>query len=412
MESQRSAADEFSTDGYGIENLPYGSVRAVGTSEVPRLVVRIGDQALDLTALWDGIGGLSYEGRLAIWRRANLDALLAAGRSVWSEVRLWIRSALADSSLRLAVSDATTPLGGLEMLMPFTVADYVDFFASENHAFNMGRMLRPGAPPLKENWKQAPIGYHGRAGSIVPSGTDVHRPKGLRAGTESAPRFGPSRRLDIEAELGFVLGGSAPQGEVSLEQAAESHLFGVVLLNDWSARDIQAYEYVPLGPHLAKSFASSVSPWVVPWESLHAARVAAPPRQESLVDYLNDEESENYGLDVTVEVFIDGQLVSSPPYGTMYWTPPQLVAHMTVNNAALRPGDFFGSGTISGARWDERGSLMELTWNGEYPLVGPDGREFGFLRDGQTVTISGSAPGPGRSVICFGQVCGTVVAAT
>jgi fumarylacetoacetase len=273
-------------------------------------------------------------------------------------------------------------------------------------------MFRPDQAPLLPNWKHLPVGYHGRAGTVIPSGKDFPRPKGLRPEQDGPPSFGPSRRLDIEAELGFVLGGAAPAGEVSLEQAAAEHLFGVVLFNDWSARDIQAYEYVPLGPYLGKSFASSISLWVVPWQALSAARVAPPAREHELAPYLDDEGKEPWGLDITLGVSVDGRTVSHPPASTLYWTAPQMVAHMSVNGASLRPGDFFGSGTVSGPEKDQRGSFLELSWGGKEPFALPGGTEMTFLADGQSVTLTGTAPGPGGSVIDFGECTATILPAT
>ncbi|QVQ51868.1 fumarylacetoacetase [Spiractinospora alimapuensis] len=411
-ERPTTATELLGTEGFGAENLPYGSCRPVGSVTSGRLAVRLGDHALDVTSLLDGAGPLTPRARAAVEGRANLDALLATDHTVWTEVRAWLRGVVTDPAMTGTVRAAATPLAEVETLMPFTVADYVDFYASENHASNIGRMFRPDDAPLKPNWKHLPVGYHGRSSTIVVSGTDLHRPKGLRPEKDAGPSFGPSRRLDIEAELGFVCGGSAPQGEVSLKSAAEEHLFGVVLFNDWSARDIQAFEYVPLGPNLGKSFASSISAWVVPWEALGSARVPAPPRDEPLAPYLDDTRAEPYGLDIALEVLIDDQRVSTPPASTLYWTAPQMVAHMTVNNATLRPGDFLGSGTVSGTEPDQRGSLIELTWGGARPLTDATGEDYSFLRDGQRVTLRGTAPGPDGSVISFGECTGTILPAT
>src|SRR5699024_3390312 len=210
------------------------------------------------------VSGLSSETKNAVINQPNLDALLAAGRPSWSELRNWLKQIFTDPTHRDAVMSVTTNIKDINMAMPFTVADYVDFYASEDHATNLGCILRPHEEPLKPNWKHLPVGYHGRSSTIFVSETPVRRPKGIRPEKDTAPSFGPSRRLDIEAELGFIVGGSAPQGEVSLTQASEEHLFGAVLFNDWSARDIQAFEAAPLGPNLGKSFASTISPWVVP----------------------------------------------------------------------------------------------------------------------------------------------------
>ncbi|WP_179134445.1 fumarylacetoacetase [Oceanobacillus timonensis] len=406
-----TAVDFLAKSGFGVENLPYGSVYT-DEDTVPRLVVRLGDHAIDLGSLTSTVGGLGKKTKSAVTNQPNLDALLAAGRPVWSELRNWIRQTLTDPDHTKAVEAVATNVNDVNMAMPFTVTDYVDFYASENHASNLGRILRPDEEPLKPNWKHLPVGYHGRASTVSVSGTPVYRPKGIRPEKGTAPSFGSSRRLDIEAELGFIVGGSAPQGEVSLAQAAENHLFGVVLFNDWSARDIQAFESVPLGPNLSKSFASTISAWVVPWDALDAARVVPPVRDESLVQYLDDSSADPYGLDISVEVYIDDQHVSTVPYSTMYWTAPQMLAHMTVNGATLSPGDFFGSGTISGPEPDQCGSLIELTLGGEEPLTSRMGEKYNFLQDGQQVTLRGSAPGPMGSTIGFGECTGTIRPAT
>jgi fumarylacetoacetase len=404
-----TAADRFAAEGFGPENLPYASFSPTGGD--PRLGVRLGDRAIDVAALAATVEGLDDAARTAV-SAPNLDALLAAGHETWTALRAWLVEVVTADGLADAVAQASHPVDGITLHMPFTVADYVDYYASEHHASNVGKMFRPDQAPLLPNWKHLPVGYHGRAGTVIPSGKDFPRPKGLRPEQDGPPSFGPSRRLDIEAELGFVLGGAAPAGEVSLEQAAAEHLFGVVLFNDWSARDIQAYEYVPLGPYLGKSFASSISLWVVPWQALSAARVAPPAREHELAPYLDDEGKEPWGLDITLGVSVDGRTVSHPPASTLYWTAPQMVAHMSVNGASLRPGDFFGSGTVSGPEKDQRGSFLELSWGGKEPFALPGGTEMTFLADGQSVTLTGTAPGPGGSVIDFGECTATILPAT
>ncbi|WP_114201849.1 fumarylacetoacetase [Janibacter anophelis] len=404
-----TAAQRFSTEGFGPDNLPYASFSPAGGD--PRLGVRLGDLAIslrDLVAAVTAADGprLPEEAGTAA-SAANLDALLAAGHTVWQPLRAWLQEVVTTEGLDGLVESVATPVADVTLHMPFTVADYVDYYASEQHASNIGRMFRPDQAPLLPNWKHLPVGYHGRAGTVIPSGTDVPRPKGLRPEEGGTPSFGPSRRLDIEAELGFVVGGSAPEGEVSVARAGSEHLFGVVLFNDWSARDIQGYEYVPLGPYLGKSFASSISLWVVPWEALAAARVTPPARDHQLAEYLDDSQ-DPWALDITMEVELDGEVVSHPPVKELYWTAPQMVAHMTVNGASLRPGDFFGSGTVSGDERQQRGSFMELSWGGKEPLVLADGREMRFLEDGQTVTLRGTAPGPDGSVIDLGECVGTI----
>src|ERR1019366_2925315 len=258
--------------------------------------------------------------------------------------------------------------------LPIVVADYVDFYASENHATNVSKIFRPKGEALTVNWKHLPIGYHGRSGTVVVSGTDIIRTMGQRkAPTDAAPVYGPSVKLDIEAELGFIVGDGTELGKpVGIDDAAD-HLFGVALFNDWRPRDIQPWEYVPLGPFLGKSFGSSLCAWVVPMEALAIARVPLPQQDPEPLPYLKGSGASLFGLDIRLEVRINGTLVSSPTYAGMYWSPDQMLAHLTVNGASLRDGDLFASGTISGAEKNTRGSLMELTWNGQEPLTLDDG---------------------------------------
>jgi fumarylacetoacetase len=294
--------------------------------------------------------------------------------------------------------------------LPIEVADYVDFYASLDHATNVGKILRPGTNPLTPNWRHLPIGYHGRAGTVVVSGTPVTRPSGQRkAPDESAPTYGPSRRLDIEAELGFVIGAPSEQGSAVPFTGLADHVFGVTGLNDWSARDLQAWEYVPLGPFLGKSFATSVSPWIIPMEALQQARTHPPERDVPLLPYLDDDGTQPWALDLRLEVRLGEEVVSRPPFAGMYWTTAQMLAHMTVNGASVRPGDLFASGTVSGPDHDQRGSFIELTWNGAEPLTLADGSTRSFLENGDTVTISATAPGPDGEDLWLGEVIGTIV---
>ena len=284
------------------------------------------------------------------------------------------------------------------------MADYVDFYASEHHATNVGRMFRPGGDPLTLNWKHMPIGYHGRAGTVVVSGTDVLRPRGqIASAGDPRPTFGPSRKLDFEAELGWVVGvGSSLGVPVPMEDFRE-HVFGVVVLNDWSARDLQAWEYVPLGPFLGKSFATSISAWVLPLEALDDAKIQVPAREPELLPYL---QVATTGYDIDVQVTVNGQLVSTCPYAQMYYSPAQMLAHLTINGARLRTGDLYGSGTISGPAVEQRGSLLELTWNGSQPVDLGAGTTRTFLEDGDEVVMRAVSGGPMRARL--GEVRGTI----
>ena len=388
---------------FGLDNLPYGVADLDGG---PRVVVRIADHALDISRLAEKAGMES--GR--VWATANLNGFLDQGPEAWASARTWLQETLRGTERSDCVAENLHPLAELTMRLPIEVADYVDFYASEHHATNVGRMFRPDQAPLTPNWKHLPIGYHGRSGTIVLSGTEIVRPQGQRkAPTDPEPVFGPSTRLDIEAELGFVVGGASALGEAVALADAWDHLFGVVLLNDWSARDIQAWEYVPLGPFLGKSFATSIGAWVVPMAALTQARTPLPGQDPQPLPYLTG--STAYGLDIDLEVDWNGSVVSRPHYRDMYWSPAQMLTHMTVNGASLRTGDLFGSGTISGPEKQTRGCFLELTWSGQEPLTLQDGSTRTFLEDGDTIILRASAPGPAGTVIGLGECVGTIAAA-
>ncbi len=366
------------SEGFGLDHLPYGVFSVAGGAR--RVGVRFGDAVLDL-AFETGRAELAAE---------SLNPFLALGRSVWQEVRAEVVTLLEDD----AAAASLIPLADVELHLPFEVADYVDFYASEHHATNVGRLFRPDGDALLPNWRHLPVGYHGRAGTVVPSGTPVVRPCGQRGPGD----LGPTRRLDLEAELGFVVGAGSTLGTPITAESFAEHLFGVVGLNDWSARDLQAWEYVPLGPFLGKSFATSVSHWVTPLPALDAAWCDLPRQDPRPADYLAPDTAR--GLDVAVEVEIDGQVVSRPSYASTYWGPAQMLAHLSSNGAALRTGDLFGSGTISGPRADEVGSLLEL-YAGEK-----------FLEDGSTVVLRYSAPGVDGGRITLGDVAGRILPAS
>jgi fumarylacetoacetase len=335
------------------------------------------------------------------------------GPAAWAAARAWLTGVLTDEAHRATVEAHLLDLAEVTMHLPLEVADYVDCYASEYHATNVGKIFRPDGVALPVNWKHLPIGYHGRSGTVVVSGTDIARPTGQRKGPQDPePVFGPSIRLDIEAELGFLVGGSTPLGTRVTVDEADQYLFGVVLLNDWSARDIQAWEYVPLGPYLGKSFGTSISAWVTPMAALEAARIPLPGQDDPLpLPYLRSASGAAYGLDIRIEVALNGTVISRPPYSSMYWSPTQMLAHMTVNGASLRTGDLFGSGTTSGPEPAQRGSLLELTWNATEPVTLADGSTRGFLEDGDTVTMTAWAPGPDGARIGISEVTGTIVPA-
>jgi fumarylacetoacetase len=392
---------------FGLTALPYGSYTAAHHAEVYRVGVAVGDHVLDLTTATDRL----LPGRAHLFRSGSLDEFLAAGDGAWAQVRAELTRWLSEDQCRSAIEDLLVPAADVDLRLPFTVADYVDFYASEHHASNIGRIFRPDSEPLTPNWKHLPIGYHGRAGTVVVSGTPVRRPCGQsRPPGDISPTYGPCARLDFEAELGFVIGAHSHLGESVPASRFAEHVFGVCVVNDWSARDIQAWEYVPLGPFLGKSFATTVSPWVLPLAALEHARVRPPSRDAELVSYLT--ESADWGFDIDFEVRLNGHLIATPPYATMYWSPAQMLAHMTVNGAALRSGDLYASGTVSGPEPGQRGSLIELGWSGKEPVQLPDGSARTWLQDGDELTISATAAGPDGSRVGLGTAMGCILPAT
>jgi fumarylacetoacetase len=369
------------SDGFGLDHLPYGVFATEASA--PRVGVRVGDTVVDVATVRPQLD------------RPTLNDFMALGPEAWAETRAEIAELVGAEAL------PAFPLDAVSLLLPFAVGDYVDFYASLHHASNVGRIFRPDQEPLLPNWRHLPVGYHGRGGSVVVSGTPVVRPCGQRkAPDEDAPTYGPSRRLDIEAELGFVVGVGSELGSRIGVQELEQHVFGVVGLNDWSARDIQAWEYVPLGPFLGKSFATSVSAWVTPLAALAAARTELPAQEPAPLPYL----AGGHALDIEVEVLLNGEVVSRPPYRTMYWSPAQMLAHLTVNGASTRTGDLFASGTISGPEPDTRGSFLELSWGGQEPFAGG----HTFLEDGDEVVLRYSAPGTSGERITLGEVAGRI----
>ncbi len=388
---------------FGLANLPYGVFSVAGAPE-RRIGVPIGEHVLDLTAA----AAETAAAFAPLLTAGVLNPLLAAGPGTWREVRESVREWLTEPRYADALRPHLVPLTEVTTHLAFDVADYVDFYSSEHHALNASRIFQPDVTELAPNWKHLPIAYHGRAGTVVASGTPVVRPHGQRKPRNAdAPSFGRSQRLDIEAEVGFVVGvPSTPGTPVSTADFA-GHVFGVCLVNDWSARDIQAWEMQPLGPFLGKSFATSVSPWIVPLAALDHARVDGPPQDPEPFEYLRT--GEKWGLDLALEIRLNGHLVSSPPFATQYWTAPQQLAHLTVNGASLRTGDLYASGTVTGPERDQRGSLLELSWGGREPFELPGGQTRAFLEDGDEVVISATAPGPGGTRIGFGDVRGTVV---
>lgn len=421
-----ATANDAATD-FPLQNLPYGVFRP-GSVAAPRLGVAIGDSIFDLSAA--AHIGLLPENVAAACRQTSLNGLMALGAPAWSALRARLSELLgADTcpagSLRMRAESCLTPMAGVEMLLPATIGDYTDFYASVFHATNVGSMFRPDNP-LLPNYKWVPIGYHGRSSSIVVSGTGVRRPHGqLKPADSPAPVFGPCKNLDYELELAAFVGPGNPLGtSVPVAQAGQN-IFGVVLLNDWSARDMQAWEYQPLGPFLAKNFISTISPWVVTMEALapfRAPAFARPDGDPAPLPYLTDAADQTEGgLDVTLEVWLATAAMraagaapvrlTSGNFQSMYWTLAQLLTHHASNGCNLRPGDLLGSGTVSGPGKDERGCLLELTWRGAEPIKLPNGEERKFLLDGDEVVIRGYAERAGARRIGLGECRGIVTPA-
>ncbi len=404
VESANEAGCEFP-----IQNLPFGIFRRKGTKEAPRGGVAIGDQILDLAALGVRTG-------------PTLNSLAAQGRPALRKLRRELSRLLGiKSPAHKRLQRHLLPMKRAELFLPVAVGDYSDFYTGIHHATNVGRILRPDNP-LLPNYKWVPIGYHGRASSIVVSGTPVRRPMGqLKPPDAPAPAFAASKRLDYEAELGFIAGRGNRLGQrVRLSDALE-HVFGVVLLNDWSARDIQAWEYQPLGPFLAKSFATTVSPWIVTLDALEPYRCAAfarEPGDPKPLPYLLDEDDQREGgYDIEVEMNLRisktpaAVRLSRASFRDSYWTLAQMVAHQTSNGCNLQPGDLIGSGTLSGTRADSLGSLIELTQGGKVPLELAGGERRTFLEDGDELMQRGRCARDGCATIGFGEAAGRIVAA-
>ncbi len=379
---------------FGPDHLPYGVFRPPGG--VPRVGVALGEEALDL-ALLARAGELSeVEDAEALFAAPSLNAFMARGPDTWRACRRRLKALVREGSLP---REALIPLAEIESLLPIEVADYVDFYSSLEHASNAGRIFRPDADPLPPNWRHLPVGYHGRSSTVVVSGTPVVRPRGqFRAKGAPGPVFGPTERLDIELELGCVIGTPSVHGESVAVGEALEHVFGLVLLNDWSARDIQGWETVPLGPLNGKSFATSIGAWITPLEAVVERRVPGAAQEPGPLEYLR---AEPLVFDIELEVTLrsaamaegglDATTIARTNARHLYWSLEQQIAHLTSNGASLRTGDLLGSGTISGPQREQRGSLLELSWNGAEPFELGDGETRTYLEDGDEVVLRGSA---------------------
>jgi len=401
---------------FPIQNLPYG-VFSTAQSPALRVGVAIGDHVLDL-ALLESEGLIRTGAERCVFAKPSLNAFMALGPKVWSQTRVRISELLRDDHAELRDNAALRkrallPLRDAKLHLPIAVSGYTDFYSSKKHATNVGVMFRGKDNALQPNWLHIPIAYNGRASTVVVSGTEVRRPRGqLKPPTADAPSFGPCKRLDFELEMGVVVGGASPMGEMLTEAQAEAMIFGFVLLNDWSARDIQQWEYVPLGPFQSKAFATSISPWVVTREALEPFRVQGPKQEPQPLPYLQQKGANNY--DLTLDVGLrtpamnTAETICRTSFKYMYWSSVQQLVHHACGGCAMNVGDLLGSGTISGPEKNQRGSLLEISWNGAEPLDLPGGDKRTFLEDGDSLVMRGWCQGDGYRV-GFGEVTGRVL---
>ena len=418
-----ASANEPGCD-FPIQNLPFGRFRRMGTTEPWRIGVAIGDHLLDLKLAAEAVAwSPEVQVMMASLALGDLAIVMARNAAARSALRAELSAALATGSPHQEALDrALLPLAEAQMTLPCTIGDYTDFYTGIHHATTVGRLFRPDNP-LLPNYQWVPIGYHGRASSIGVSGQPVKRPMGQTKGDAATPAFGPSQRLDYELELGIFVGPGNALGEPVAIDDAEDHLFGVCLLNDWSARDLQAWEYQPLGPFLSKSFASTISPWIVTMEALAPYRSAfqRPAGDPQPLPYLDSPFNREHGVvDMTLEAWLQTaamkeagvpavRLSQASVAQAAYWTFAQLLAHHTVNGCNLQPGDLFGSGTLSGPAAGQGGSLLELSMGGKQQVTLPNGETRTFLRDGDTVTLRGYCAREGAARIGLGEVSGTVL---
>lgn len=398
IQSWVDSANSADTD-FPLNNLPYG---VFDDGQGARMGVAVGDMVLDLGRVDHGLDP-------ALLADPSWNAVMAAGPEVWAALRSRLTELLSDEAHRAAVEPHLVPMASVRLLMPFRVVEYTDFYAGKNHAFNVGTMFRGPENALPPNWLSIPIGYNGRASSVVVSGTDVVRPWGQVKGPDEAlPRFAPSARFDLELEMGAIVG-QPSQGMVSVAEADEM-IFGYVLLNDWSARDIQAWEYQPLGPFQAKATATTISPWIVTRAALEPFRVSTPERERPLLPYLREPKPMLYDIALEVGLAPEGKaetVISRTNYSQMYYSAAQQLTHHTTSGCSMRVGDLLGSGTISGPVKDSRGSLLELSWGGKEPLTLETGETRAFLEDGDRLVLRGAAQGDGYRV-GFGECAGVV----
>ena len=416
----RSWVEVDENSDFPIQNIPFGIYRPKGGGDL-HVATAIGDYVLDLAHLDDAglFNGTEVEGT-EVFHEPTLNALMSMSRKAWKETRLVISRLLRQEAFDGDLGNnndlknmALISMNEVEMQLPVDIGDYTDFYSSKEHATNVGKMFRPDGEPLLPNWLHLPVAYHGRASSVVLSGTDIVRPKGqTKTPDASVPSFGNSERLDFELEMGVFIGAGNNLGEAVSVNAAENHIFGLALVNDWSARDIQTWEYQPLGPFLAKNFATSISPWIITLEALEPFRCSGPKQDPKPLEYLRNTKDStfdiNLGIYLKTENMDSDQLISSSNYNYLYWNMSQQIAHHTITGCNLRTGDLLASGTISGPGKDNRGSMLELSWLWTKPIKLSNGDERKSLDDGDTVTLRGWCQGDGYR-IGFGDCTGTIL---
>eukprot|EP00163_Fabomonas_tropica_P026649 TRINITY_DN4989_c0_g1_i2.p1 TRINITY_DN4989_c0_g1~~TRINITY_DN4989_c0_g1_i2.p1 ORF type:complete len:429 (+),score=111.82 TRINITY_DN4989_c0_g1_i2:30-1289(+) len=405
---------------FPIQNIPVGVYRAKGTNNPGKLATRIGDKVVDLATLVE-LGHLkgTHLSDGSAFKQSTLNAFMGMGKAAWSEFRSVISGLFTEgSATSLQNSDdlakCLIDASEVEMLLPASIGDYTDFYASRYHATNLGIMFRGVDNALQPNWLHLPVGYHGRSSSVVVSGTNLHRPRGQTKAEDAPPAHTPCRLVDFELELGIFVGKGNDLGHPVDIKTADEHIFGFVLMNDWSARDIQKWEYVPLGPFGGKNWGTSISPWVIMREALEPFMQNGPDQSDpQVLPYLQEQQPSAYNIDLKVHLqnetdIKEPQLISHTNYNTMYWSPRQMIAHHSVTGCNMRPGDLMGSGTISGPEPANYGSMIELCWKGTKPLQLAGGAERKFLKDGDEVVITGACHGDGYR-IGFGECRGRIL---
>jgi fumarylacetoacetase len=414
----KSWIDVDNNSDFPIQNIPFGVYSPKEGGEL-HVATAIGDYVIDLAYLDEAGFFINTDiEETEVFHEPTLNAFMSLGQKAWKEARLTISRLLREDNTSFKDNEelkeiALIPMAETRMEMPADIGDYTDFYSSREHATNVGTMFRGPDAALMPNWLHLPVGYHGRASSVVLSGTDIVRPKGqTKAVDEKEPTFGDCNRMDFELEMGVLIGSGNTLSEPIPIDEAENHVFGFTLVNDWSARDIQTWEYIPLGPFLAKNFATSISPWIITMEALEPFKCKSPKQDPKPFDYLNNKKNCNYDINLEIhlksENMSESHVISKTNYNYLYWNMAQQIAHHTITGCNLRTGDLLASGTISGPEKDSRGSMLELSWNGKEPISLPNGEKRTFLEDGDIVTLKGWCEGKGYR-IGFGECKGSIL---